>query len=179
MIDWFCKMIDRIFVVVFAIFLMQFPMFMEQYVTRLSGHVDELIYQVKQVEEIAKGSGKALPQFIEKFTTSEDEDFEKQGKLIHEMVQRKNKLASSLSAMVNANVISRPFIFLFRSDWEIAGATAESYQIGLSVSLESIVYGIVGVLLGYIVFQGLATFFSRFAEGLRRAKKREEASKAK
>lgn len=179
MLDWLCKIFDRIFIVVFAIILMQFPLFLEQYSIRLSGHVNELAYQVKQVQETAKGSGKNLQQFIEKFTSSKDSDFVKQGKLIQNMVSRKDKLTSSLNALMNANVITRPFIFLFRSDWDIVGATADSYQIGLSLSLESIVYGIVGVLLGYIIYQGLASFFTRFSEGLRRAKKREEASQTK
>jgi len=176
MFDWFCKMLDRIFAVIFALILMQFPMFMEQYSTRLSGHVSELTYQVKQIEEIAKGSGKNLDQFIQKFISSKDDDFSKQGSLMGAMVTRKDKLSSSLAAIVNANVITRPFIFLFRNDWDIVHSTADTYQVGLSISLESAVYAFFGMLLGYYIYQLLSLFFTRASEGFRRAKKREEAS---
>lgn len=179
MVDWFCKMLDRIFAVIFAIILMQFPMFMEQYSIRLSGHVNELDYQVRQIERTAKASGKDLQKYIEKFTSSKDADFAKQGKLIQEMVIRKEKLSNALYVILDANVITRPFVFLFRCDWEIVRATASSYQIGLAITLESIVYGIVGIMLGYIIYQALANFCSRFSEGIRRARKREKLNTAK
>lgn len=178
MVEWLSKMLDRIFSVFFAIILLQFPLFMEQYTTRLSGHVNELNYQISQIEDIAKGSGKTLDQFIQKFISSKDTDFSKQGKLMNSMVGRRDSLSSSLTSMINANFITRPFVFLFRSDWDIVHSTASSYQLGLSFSFESAVYALVGVFIGYYIYQFLSVFFGRVSEGLKRARNKEKTSKA-
>lgn len=179
MFNWLSTMLDRIFAVIFAITLMQCPLFMEQYSIRLSGHVNEVTYQVKEMEKVARGSGKTLDQYIEKFSTSHDGDFSQQGKLMEAMVSRRERLANALSAIMHANVFTRPFIFLFKSDWDIVHATANNYQIGLSLSLESAIYAFIGLVLGYYTYQFLSLFFSRVFQGLKRAYKREISSQPK
>lgn len=179
MCDWTCKMIDRVFAVIFAILFMQFPLFMEQYTIRLSGHVKELAYQVKEIEKVAHESGKSLDQFIQKFIDSNDIDFSKQGGLMEAMVIRMDRLSDSLAAILNANVFTRPFIFLWNSEWDIVQATAKSYKLGISITLESVVYAFIGVVIGYYIYQLTSVISARISEGFRRARRKEESSDKK
>lgn len=175
--NWLSTMTDRIFAVLGAILLMQFPLFMEQYSTRLSGHVAELSYQVHKMEEIARESGKSLQQYIAKFEESKDKDFSSQGGLMAAMVTRKETLSHSLYSIRNSNLIFRPFVFLYQSDWEILSPTFTHYQVGLSISIESVIYAIIGVILGFYLYQLLHTFYLRIKEGFKRAQAKETPEK--
>lgn len=175
MSEWTSKIVDRIFCLLFALLFLQFPLFMEQYTTRLSGHVDELHFQVGKIEKVAKASNKSLHQYIEKFLESKESDFSKQGSLMKEMVERKAYLANALESMHSANPLTRPFIFLFKSDWEIVQNSLASYQPGLAITFESAIYGVVGLFIGYYFYLLLSSFASRIYEGFRRAKMRESA----
>lgn len=173
---WISNMLDRIFAVLAAILFMQMPMFIEQYSTRLAGHVDELNYQTQALELLATKSNKSMNAYVEKFIKSTDVDFSNQGKFILDLEKRKEKLKHTLTSLTQANLFTRPFIFLFNSDWSIVHATCHNYQIGISFTLESIIYALVGVFVGYYLYRLLSSFGRRVANGFRRAKNREKPS---
>lgn len=174
MFQWMSSVLDRICAVIGAIILMQLPMFIDQYSLRLSGHVEELNYQVNKMEYYASLSKKTLEQYIRKFILSKDADFSAQGKIMEEMRVREKKLTDSLLSLKQGNLLTRPFIFLFQSDWAIVDSTFQFYQMGISFSFESIIYAIIGVLLGYYLYRALSAFFVRVYRGLIRAKRKDE-----
>lgn len=174
MVHWMSTVLDRICAFIGAIILMQLPMFIDQYSMRLSGHVEELNYQVNKMEYYASLSKKTLEQYIRKFILSKDADFSAQGKIMEEMRNREKKLTDSLLSLKQGNLLTRPFIFLFQSDWGIVDATFQYYQMGISFSFESIIYAIIGILLGYYLYKILSAFFIRVYRGLIRARRKEE-----
>ncbi|MEC7839547.1 MAG: DUF2937 family protein [Chlamydiota bacterium] len=171
--SWFSAMLDRIFAVLGAIILMQFPMFVDQYTMRLSGHVEELQYQVQQIRTTANKTHKELETYIQKFIDSRDSDFSDQGKVMKAMVKRTSNLAHSLEQLDHSNVVTRPFYFLFYGDWNIIRSTYSSYQLGISISFESCFYALAGVLLGFQFYQFVSSLLSKIANGLKRARQKE------
>lgn len=173
MLDWLSKIMDHLCTAVGALIFVQFPMFFEQYLTRLSGHVNELHYQVKHMTETAKQFGKTLPQYIEIFLTSSNPIVVKQGGLMEELVHRSDKLSDAYASIYHANPFTRPFVFLYHSDWEIVRATASSYHFGFTLTFESIIYALVGMLIGYYLYKVLSIFFRKVSSGFNRARKKE------
>jgi hypothetical protein len=57
----------------------QIPEFIQQYTQRLAGHVNELYRLLNQMRQVASYSNKTLDQYIQKFITSSDPDFARQG----------------------------------------------------------------------------------------------------
>jgi len=173
MIEWISKMLDRIFAVVGALVFIQFPVFMEQYVMHLTGRVDELQYQVLLMREAATQSGKTLKEFITKFTESSDLDFSRQGEIMLGMVQRLTSFSETLASLLNANFISRPFKFVFHLDWSIVKSTFSTYKVGLFLTFESLIYGLIGVVVGYYLYQMIRVIFRRIGNGFSRAHRKE------
>lgn len=174
MLSWISNMLDRICAVLVAILFMQMPMFIDQYSIRLSGHVDELNYQTQAIQQLAIKSNKSMNAYVEKFIRSTDIDFSNQGKFILDLEKRKEKLKHSLTSLTQANLFTRPFIFLFNSDWTIVHATCINYQVGISFTLESIIYALIGVFVGYYLYKLFSSFGRRIVNGFRRAKNREK-----
>jgi len=164
---WISAMLDRICAVLGAIILMQLPMFVDQYSLRLSGHVEELQYQVQQIRTTANKTHRELDSYIQKFRDSKDSDFADQGKVMGAMVQRTTTLSNSLQELNNANVITRPFLFLFSGDWSIIRSTYDSYQLGIRLGFESCFYALAGVLLGFQFYQLISSLTAQLSRGFR------------
>jgi len=173
MIEWLSKILDRIFAVVGALLFIQFPVFMDQYVMHLAGRVDELQYQVLLMREAATQSGKTLKEFVAKFIENSDLDFSRQGELMQGMVQRLSSFSDSLASLLNANFLTRPFKFLFHLDWAVVKSTFSTYKIGLFLTFESLIYGLIGIVVGYYFYQVVHTLFQRIGNGFSRARKKE------
>lgn len=163
--EWFPKLIDRIFALITALIFLQIPLFIQQYTQRLAGHLDELRYQVSLISEVSTQSGKTLQEFISKFVHSADFDFARQGDLMQAMVERLDKLNNSYLGLHHATLLKKPFIFLYYSDWEIVKSTFRSFKVGIPLSIEGIIYGVVGLVVGYFAF----TLITRAFYGLKRA----------
>lgn len=159
--QWTAKIMDRFFVVVFALIFLQLPLFMQHYQQNLVGHVDELQWQIDSMREVAFESGKTLEQFIEKFVTSDDQDFSGQGEVMSKMVIRWEKMSASLQALTHASVLARPLLFLFHLRWDIASSSYKNFTFGIPFSLEGVIYAAVGMLVGYFVFRVFSRMFGR------------------
>lgn len=149
---WLDKVLDRFFVVAGAFIFCQIPEFFQQYIQRLSGHVEELKRLVAQIQQAAAFSGKALPQYIEKFLSNSDQDFMSQGMLMQQVVQRFNELQETLTAMQEASVFSRPFVFFTHFQKDIAIGTLSSFKPALALTYEGFFYALVGLFAGYCLY---------------------------
>lgn len=140
--------IDRLFAVAGVIIFTQVPVFYQQYLQRLSGHLSELELQISVLKKTASRSGKTLEAYITKFIRDPDSDFNAQGQFMDNMVQRLADLKYSFTAMAEAPIWSHPF-YLFRyADSDVAWATFASFEPGLSFTLESLGYALLGLAFG-------------------------------
>ena len=148
---WLFGFIDRICVVASALIFMQLPVFMQQYQLRLSGHIEELQLQVENMRKLASSSGNTIQQFIQKFISSQDVDFSRQGELMSNMVSRLNDLNLSYSSLENSSLLMRPFQFVLHLNYSIAIETFHSFEAGLLFSYETICYAVLGMGVGYLI----------------------------
>lgn len=159
MIKWISSLIDRIFAAVGGVLFSQAPLFMKQYAQQLSGHAAELRFQVDAMKQAASNSGKTLEQFIQKFTESNDVDFVRQGDIMSAMVNRWYSVTDALAALQDSSVFTRPFAFMRYSNWDIIKSTWSQYVFGLPFTLEGLVYAVIGIIVGFLIFYGIRKFF--------------------
>lgn len=160
---WLVKWMDRIFVVAGALVFLQAPLFIQQYQQQLSGHVDELRMQVDAMRMSATHSDKTLDQYIEKFTQSSDGDFSRQGELMSGMVKRLDDLSFGMAKLNEANPWSRPFLFMWYSKQDIVQTTIHSFSLGIPLTFEGLVFALVGMIIGCLLFAGIKKLCRKLA----------------
>lgn len=156
--------IDRLFAAAGAIAFTQIPLFYQQYVQRLSGHLAELELQTTLLRQTAARSGKSLEAYIDKFLGSSDTDFSAQGQFMQGIFQRLTELQNSYQALINAPDWVHPMYLLRYGDPDIARATLSHFEPGLSFSVESAVYALLGLAVGLGIFRmikGCLSIFKR------------------
>lgn len=146
--SFLAKIADRL-IVVFTVFLaIQLPLFMHDYEMRLSGHVSEAKRFVDELQVDAQASQKTLSELIQKFVKQEDPDFSSHGMLLKRTVDRYNKLSGALNAIASAGIMTRPFVFMRYLQMDIFYETIKSFQLGFSLTIETMLYGFMGLLFG-------------------------------
>jgi len=150
-------LIDRIFVVIGAIFFAQAPHFFQAYTQRLGGHMAELQIQISALRSAAERSGKGFEEYIHKLVTHFDPDVILQGEFIQSMQSRFTDISSAYSAMVHATPLSRPFQFFQHLQLDVVKMTAQDFQFGLAFTLESGIYALIGMAVGYLLYFGIRT----------------------
>lgn len=151
------SLLDRFFVVAGAFIASQIPEFIQQYMQRLSGHVNELHRLLNQTRQVASYSNKTLEQYIQKFQSSSDPDFARQGEFLEGMVERWEELNQTLIHLTHSSAWIRPYVFLKELQSDIAHSTFLSFQPGINLSMEGLCYAGVGIVLGWAFFQLLTT----------------------
>lgn len=157
MASFFIGMLDRVFAVGGALLLAQTPMFMQQYSMQLIGRVAELKLQVDGMIKAATFSSRSLQEYIQRFIDSGDPDFSRQGELMMGMVDRYEQLFHASQSLTTASVVSKPFVFVRDMNWEMMQTTLSDFQPGIPFTLEGLVYGLIGIGVGYSLF-GLCSF---------------------
>lgn len=150
---------DRIFVVSGAFLGSQFPTLMQQYSSRLSGHINELQYQIGAWRKMAALSNKTLSEYLYKFSSNSDSDFVRHGEHMQTMIARFNDLSHSQQAFNESTIWSRPFIFIANLNGEIFQSTLHSFTPQMTLTLEGAYYTVLGLIFGYIVYQLLIKTF--------------------
>ena len=107
------KIFERIIVSLSVILCMQLPFFVIQYTHQLKGHLDELGWQVEQMERSALFSGKNLDQYISKFTQNSDSDFANQGIMMRAVTHRFKKLSQAWIELNKSSSLNTPFCVFF------------------------------------------------------------------
>lgn len=152
---WIFSLLDRICAVVGALAFSQVPEFIQQYLQRLGGHVAELNHQIQIITYNAAASGKNLDQYIHKFKMSGDIDFVHQGEMMQEMALRYQTLLHNLQEIQQATAWGRGIKFFYHIDFIIARETMHHFVPGVSFSLEGMVYGLVGLMFGWMLISNL------------------------
>ncbi len=147
-------LIDRLILISGVLLGAQIPLFMQQYIQRLAGHVSELNHFIANLNALAAQSHKTLHQYIEKFELSIDSDFAAQGAFLSATLKRQMMLDQALQSLLAAPFWQKPYYFLTSLQYEIAKATLEIFQPGLSLTLEGASYMVLGglITLGFYYF---------------------------
>lgn len=146
-------LLDRVLCVLGAAGLSQAPEFFQQYLQRLGGHLDEARRQLAQFEAVARQSGITLQQLIDTTQAQQPAAVAKLGGVIAENQQRVESLAAAESALREANLFERPFVFLRHVDWDIAARTWEVFKPAVPVTIEGLVYAGAGMVLALVLYQ--------------------------
>ena len=150
--------LERVFTFIIAVSFIQFPQFSVQYLQRLGGHIDELSRIISRYRGIAVESGKTLENFINIHLKSGNPDFLKSGNLMLENVERLENLKNSYHQISLADDFEMPIVFIKNINFDIMKKTWLNYDPGLSFSLESFIYGIIGIIVSIIII----SFFKFF-----------------
>lgn len=143
-------LIDRVLCVIGTIAFSQLPEFMQQYLQRLGGHLDEARRQVAQFQHVAQQSGLTLDRLIGQTNANSDAAVAKLGSVMSQAVERVDTLSAAQSAIQNAAIWERPFVFLQHADPAIARATWSIFKPAVPTTVEGLAYALIGmfVLLG-------------------------------
>lgn len=158
MSNWLTGLFDRVFAVVGALVCAQAPMFIQQYSQQLSGRVAELKLQVGAIAGAAAQGQKSVPQYIQRFIDSGDQDFILQGELMERMTLRYGNLSEALEDLNTTSIWAKPFVFIRDFNWDIASITFTDFQPGLPFTLEGLVYALIGIGIGYGLFSVIIAF---------------------
>jgi hypothetical protein len=151
-LSWLDRLLDRVFAVVGAAAFSQAPEYIQQYMQRLGGHVDEARHQVELIEKAARASDLGLSQYLETFLYNTDPTFQRQGELLQHTMQRAAELKTDLDAIQHASVVAKPFVFLTKMDYDIAGATLAKFKPAVPLTPENLIYAMLGLLFGMAVY---------------------------
>lgn len=129
---------------------LQGPELIEQYVDHLTGHVEELKYQVAKLGELTGKEEKDLKpliaEWIEKGEPKEPALF------ILALYHRFEKLTEDLLAFRKAQFWSVPYVFLSHFDGDILRETLATYRWGFSFTLAVIPFLALGALLAFLFY---------------------------
>lgn len=140
-------LVDRALCVIGTIAFSQIPEFMQQYLQRLGGHLDEARRQLAHFRQIAQQSGITLDALIGQTSTNSDPTVAKLSGVMTEAVARVETLESAQSAIQNAALWERPFVFLRHIDTDIARATWGIFRPAVPTTIEGLIYAALGMLV--------------------------------
>lgn len=163
------KTIDRCFAVGGAFAFCQLPLLMQQYSMMLSGHLAESRRQINMMQHAASLTNKTLQEYIAKFLGQQDLDFVHQGEIMQAMQTRYEDLSQAYTALQQSTVWSKPLVFITNLDSSVFWDTARDFTPGLTLTLESLIYAVVGLAAGVLIYRGLSQlvkgFLSLFKRG--------------
>lgn len=145
------KILDKICLFMGALIFSQFPLFVQYYTQQLSGRVHELKWQVEAIHQAALQSGKGIEPYIQKFMSSHDSDFVSQGQLMQQIISHWQDYSDGLFALEHTTIWMKPITFIRHFDWSVAQSTYGLYEIGLTINREGMVFGITGMVVGYLL----------------------------
>jgi hypothetical protein len=157
-------LLDRIVAITGAFMFAQIPQFIAQYLQRLGGHVDELTRIVGQYTQAATETGKTLEQFVATHLTSTVVDFVNTGKIMEENISRLKVLTRALEELNAANTYTKFIIFLKDLDAGIVKNTFHNFTPGVPVTLETIVYALIGLMVGMLIYHAIKWVIVAFSK---------------
>jgi hypothetical protein len=116
----------------------QFLAVIQQYRQRLEGHLAEAELNHRQI--LTADVYRALEDGT-------------RARLAEAAAERAAELARALDAIMGADALSRPFVFVRHLEPEIAAATLRAFEPALPIDVVSIVYGLAGMVLGWTAYE--------------------------
>jgi hypothetical protein len=139
----------------------QIPLFVDQYGFRLEGHLAECRQMVENYKKSAKDGGKSLGEYVEKFISSEDDDFKREGALMQGLIKRHEMLEEASLALQQASGVVRPFVFVRHADEQVVTDAWHGYKPGVSFTVEGLVWALCGGVIGVLFVYSIRGLFSK------------------
>jgi hypothetical protein len=170
-------LLDRIFSVLGAVALSQIPQLISQYYDVLTGALAEARTNVQVFRSKAAEVGLDLRSFINEHLTSGSPVFQKSGEGMRLAVDRYESYEASASALADASVWERPFVFFRHLDSSLF--TALEFRPGLPLTVEGAVYALVGIVFGLGLYHLFRTLPVRLVRGPKKKALAQKSSGAK
>jgi hypothetical protein len=139
---WIRKKLDSLAGTVTAIITglasLQLPSFINAYLQRLGGHLDEARLGLVAIKSGGTGQTAEALALHERLEASAQ--------------ARIDFLETAQSAITEAGSFERPIIFFTHMDSDIALATAQSFTPALSLDLPSLIFAILGIVVGWLIW---------------------------
>ncbi len=139
----------------------QMPLFVDQYAIRLEGHVSECNRQIEAYKLAAKEGDKTLDEYANKFLSSLDSDFQREGALIKANFVRAEFLHKASLSLKESSLVFRPFVFVRYADEKVAQDAWKSFAPGFSFTVEGVAWSAFGAIFGIIFCASCRGFFAR------------------
>jgi Protein of unknown function (DUF2937) len=150
--------LDRVLCLFGAVAFCQLPEFIQQYLQRLGGHLDEARRQLAIFAHTASQSQLTLPQFIERTTANPDTAVSRLGGVMQGALDRVTELSAAETALRNASIWEKPFVFFANLDRSIASATHAVYQPAVPTTIEGLLYAVAGMITILCVYHGVIRY---------------------
>jgi hypothetical protein len=149
-------LLDRVLCLLGAVGFCQLPEFIQQYLQRLGGHLDEARRQLAIFENAAASPPfhLTLPQYIERTSANNDPAVAQLGPIMQGALDRVAELSAAESALRNASLWEKPFVFFANLDRSIASATLEVYKPAVPTTTEGLIYAAAGMIAILCVYHG-------------------------
>jgi len=141
----FDRLIGTVIGAVAGVGASQTQAFIHAYLQRLGGHLDEARASYQKLQ-----SGELLP----------GTDALSQQRMAEAFGRRVDELSQAYGAIANADAFERPFQFVTHMDRSIAEATLANFTPALPLDTASLVYALVGIVLGWLLYELIKLPFS-------------------
>ncbi len=148
------RILDRALCVAGALLGSQLPEFMQQYLQRLGGHLDEARRQLEIFQRVARQAGMTLVQFTDRLSANADPAMARMGGVVRDAAARVDELAGAETALRQASLWTRPFVFLRHLDAGIAHNTWSAFRPAVPTTVEGLVYATAGLLIVMALYHG-------------------------
>lgn len=118
---------------------LQLPAFIHAYQQRLGGHLDEAS---RGLDSLVTGVGKLAT-----------EEATLRDRFAAMARDRVDGLSSAQEAIDKAGPFEKPFVFFANLDMEIGIATAQSFVPAIPLDIPSLIFGGVGIVLGWMLWE--------------------------
>lgn len=152
-------LIDRIVCVVFAFLFSQIPGYQQRYVEVIQESATESGNTLREVQEQAEDNSLDVPAYLQLLSKSPDPELHERARLYRETFLRYKEFHTLDSTLALSNEWERPLVLVRTFDRQIHSATA--YRAGFPSSLSASLFGIVGILLAWLLITGLRALFNR------------------
>ena len=157
---FFESVFDRAVSAAGALVFMQIPAFLVQYQQRLGGHVDELALMIKKYKLAAADNGRTVDEYIGLHLQSNVKEFVSSGKLMLENMERFTDLSAALKSLSGSKGIIKFISFLKNIDFDIFKAALKNFVPGLSFSLDTVLYGAIGIMVFMSIYFVLKNLYN-------------------
>ncbi len=171
---FFDVVLDRIFSVLGALVFSQAPSFITQYIQRLAGSTHELKLQVAHIERMAQTGNLSIADYIQTFLKSDNPLFVSQGEFLGIILERYHNFSEALSRLENAFWLTRPLTFLANVNSDLFSGTMKHFTPAVNISMEGLVYTLIGLLVGYFIYQGIRKLCIDLSKGISHAFRRKK-----
>jgi len=141
-----------------AVSASQLPEFIQQYSQRLGGAVDELTAFVRQFDADAKQAGLDRQKALDEYRRPDSRFLGARGQRVVSTIERYERLEGHRDALAAAGPFERIAVFARGFVPEVGGAAWSNFRPAVPVTVDGIVLGVAGFLIGLLTVAGIFRF---------------------